>query len=258
MRIRDLGAHAIYNAIANRETPRVARVQPGTIKATADGSKLDVYIYGEIGFWGIEAIDVAGEIATSEADEIVAHINSPGGDVFDGVAIFNLLRHHRANVTTRVEGLAASIASLITIAGDSVEMAGSSMYMVHEVWTVAVGNKRDMREAADTLERIEAGTILPAYAAKTGKTDDEVKALVEAETWLDVAGAIEAGFVDAEYTGEAPKASLAPEVANAFGFRRVPESLAPSGENPPPTEGGDPVARLKLFRARTRAAELVA
>ncbi|MDR3386918.1 MAG: Clp protease ClpP, partial [Rudaea sp.] len=127
-------------------------------------SVAEIRIYDEIGFWGTDAktfISQFDEVAAN-ADEIVVAINSPGGDVFDAFAIYNALRRYAGRVTTRVDGVAASAASLVTMAGDRVVMPENAMLMIHNPWTVAAGTSADLRATADSMDKARDG-ILAAY-----------------------------------------------------------------------------------------------
>lgn len=161
----------------------------------ATGPVATVRIYDEIGYWGVTAADFVEEISAITAPEIEVQINSPGGDVFDGLAIYNALRLHKAKVTTRVDGLAASAASVIVQAGDRRIMVESAQLMIHEAWGVAIGPADEMREFADLLDQ-QNTVIAKIYASASGRDVDEFLALMEAETWLTDEAAVEAGLAD--------------------------------------------------------------
>jgi ATP-dependent Clp endopeptidase proteolytic subunit ClpP len=157
----------------------------------------EIRIYDEIGFWGTDAktfVSRLDEAATSAAEVVVA-INSPGGDVFDAFAIYNALRRYAGCVTARIDGVAASAASLVAMAGDRVVMPENAMLMIHNPWTVALGTASDLRATADSMDKARDG-ILAAYRSKSGKTDEELTAMLDAETWMTAAEAKEAGFAD--------------------------------------------------------------
>jgi ATP-dependent Clp protease protease subunit len=125
--------------------------------------------------------------------DITVRINSGGGDVFAGVAIHSMLKRHQANVTVYIDGLAASIASIIAMAGDKVIMPKGSMMMIHNPWSFTGGDANDFRKMADTLDAIR-DSMIPIYADKTGMTSEEIIALLDAETWLSAEEAVEMGF----------------------------------------------------------------
>lgn len=188
-----------------------------------------IYIYDVIdSFWGVSAQELVKEIAGIKASTIHVRINSPGGDVFDAMAIFNALKRHKAEVVSHVDGLAASAASIIAIAGDRVLMGTGSFLMIHNAWGVAIGDAGDMRQMADTLEKI-TDSLVGIYAERSGKDPKEVQSLLDAETWLSAEEAIEEGFADE--TEEAKKASASFDLSR---FQNVPQPLkdAPVAEAP--------------------------
>jgi len=154
----------------------------------------DVYIYDEIGWFGVLASEFVGELRKVKASTINLHLNSPGGDVFDGIAIRNALAQHPATVNVVVDGIAASIASVIATAGDTVTMASGSMLMVHDPWAMVVGNASDMRGTADALDKM-AESIAGFYAARAG-TETDWRAVMAAETWYTADEAVAAGLAD--------------------------------------------------------------
>jgi len=161
----------------------------------ADSDVAEIRIYDEISFWGITAEDFARELDAITAPEILVMINSPGGDVFDGVAIYNALRAHPAKVTTRVDGLAASAASFIAQAGDHRIILSSGQMMIHDAWGLVIGDARDMREMADLLDR-QSENIANIYAARSGKDKEHFRALMAEETWFNDEESVENGLVD--------------------------------------------------------------
>lgn len=167
-----------------------------SIKAKANDTA-EISIYDEIGFWGVSAASFAQDLKDcgNNLKQINLHIHSPGGDVFDGIAIYNLLKNHPANVTVYIDGLAASMASVIAMAGNEVIMPENAMMMIHKPWGIQVGDAEDMRKYADLLDKVE-NTLIPAYASKTGKTPEELAEMLSAETWLNGKECVEQGFAD--------------------------------------------------------------
>jgi len=146
---------------------------------------------------GITAGSVKAQLdAMGEVDEIVVRLNSPGGDVFDGLAIFNLLKEHPAKITVKVDGYAASSASIIAMAGDEVVMGVGSQLMIHNPWTFALGESKDLRKTADTLDDIKGG-LVDVYLTKTDSDAQTVSDWMDEELWLGVAEAKELGFATA-------------------------------------------------------------
>jgi len=168
-----------------------------TISAKAE--EADLYIYDEIGagFFeeGVTARALVAELAALEVASIALHINSPGGSVFEGQAIFNAIRSHPARVTTYIDGVAASIASVVALAGDRVVMAANALFMIHDPFAAVIGTAADMRHMAEVLDQV-TGTIRRTYLAKTRMAEDALARAMGEETWYGAREALEAGFVD--------------------------------------------------------------
>jgi ATP-dependent protease ClpP protease subunit len=161
-----------------------------------DPTYAEVYIYDEIGYWGRTAQDLVDELATLRVDEIDLHLNSPGGELFDGIAIYQAFRDHPATVCVYVDALAASVASVIAMAGDRVVMGRMAQLMIHDAWGLCVGNAGDMRQMADELDRF-SDIVAGAYAERAGGTANQWRKAMLAETWYGPAEAVEAGLADA-------------------------------------------------------------
>jgi len=162
------------------------------------GSKTaEVYIYEDVGegwFGGVGAKRFADDLkAVGEVSQIDVRINSYGGDVFDGFAIYRQLVDHPARVTTYVDGVAASIASVIAMAGDEIVVSEAGFVMIHNAWTMAFGDGAEMRKTADRLDAVTE-QIAGVYIKRTGKTKDRVAAWMNDETWFNSAEAVEHGF----------------------------------------------------------------
>lgn len=197
--------------------------------AEAGGNVISVYdVIGEDPWSGegVTARRVAGALRSIGQNAVTVNVNSPGGDMFEGLAIYNLLREHPAEVTVKVMGLAASAASVIAMAGDKIEMGLGSMFMVHNSWGLVMGNQNDMREASETFAEFDAA-MADIYAARTGADRADIEAMMNAETWLRAERAIEVGFADATF--EAP-AYENDEVAGKMKARaRLDATLAKTG-----------------------------
>jgi len=164
-------------------------------RVQAKGSAAEILIYDEIGMFGIGAKNFIADLkALGNVTEITLGINSPGGDVFDGVAIYNALKRHQAKITGRVDGIAASIASVILMASDKIVMPDNTMLLIHNPWGGAIGDAEDMRDFAEALDKIKVA-ILAAYR-RSGKSDEELSAIMDAETWLTAEEALAGGFAD--------------------------------------------------------------
>lgn len=168
-------------------------------KMTANSA--DIYIYGDIydSWWDDEsnsAISLKDKLlALGDISEINLHINSLGGDVFEGIAMFNLLKQHKANVKVYIDGVAASIASVIAMAGDTIYMPKNSMMMIHNCWTWSSGNSKEFRKLADDLDKIMEASI-ESYMSKINITKDKLKELLDNESWLTAQECYDMGFAD--------------------------------------------------------------
>lgn len=201
------------------------------IKALANGSA-EIFIFEEIGLWGITAKRFIDDIkALGDVKEILLRINSPGGSVFDGMAMYNLLKSHPANVTVRVEGVAASMASVIMCAGNRVIVPENALVMIHNPMGGVYGDEEELRKVADVMAKVKAA-IVSAYVARTGRTEDEVAAWMNAETWFTGAEAVEFGFADETDKPVALAACAHRAFAN---YQNTPASLKAMAMNSPTT-----------------------
>lgn len=160
-----------------------------------------ISIYDVIGedWWtggGFTAARAASALRSIGNNPVTVNINSPGGDMFEGIAIYNLLREHPAEVTVNVMGLAASAASIIAMAGDRISMALGSFLMIHNAWGVVIGNRHDMRDAADLFDGFD-GALVDIYEARTGAKRAEIVRMMDAETFMGPSDALAKGFADA-------------------------------------------------------------
>ncbi len=200
----------------------------------AQNGHAELTIYDEIGGWGITAKQFARDLqALGKVSSITARIHSPGGDVFEGMAIYNIIKGHPAQKVCHIDGLAASMASVIAMAFDEVIMPANAMMMVHKPWGGTLGDADDMRKYADLLDKVE-GNLVGAYAQKTGLSDDELHALLAEETWLTGSEALEKGFADTVTDPLQIAASLSSK--RLKDFTNMPDSLknlfAPQGNTP--------------------------
>jgi ATP-dependent protease ClpP protease subunit len=167
------------------------------------GEKPALYIYDEIGYWGDTAASLVDQLNGVTGDEIDVHISSPGGDIFDGLAIYQALKDHPAKVNVRIDGLAASIASVIAMAGDKVIIAPKASMMIHDGWTMAVGNAAELRKTADLLDK-QSGIIASVYADRSNSDANTWRDAMREETWYTAQEALDAGLVD-EIEGQEKK-----------------------------------------------------
>jgi len=154
-----------------------------------------IYVYDEISSYGISANQFVKDLNEVKSGKIKLRINSPGGNVFDGVTIHNALKEHPATVNVIVDGLAASIASIIAMAGDNVHMADNAMMMIHQAWAFAMGNADDLQKTVEVLQKID-GTLVKTYADKTGATQRNIRQMMKDETWMTAQEAKDLGFAD--------------------------------------------------------------
>jgi ATP-dependent Clp protease protease subunit len=209
--------------------------------AGADNSAAQLEIFDEIGPWGVTAKDFNRDLKGVSASVIDLYINSIGGDVFAGIGIYNQLRASGKTINVKVMGVAASIASVIAMAGTKISMPENSFMMVHNPWTFAMGNADELRDTADVLEKL-GNSLTNIYVARTGKTEEEVKALLKAESYLSAAEAVELGFAD----------EVIPEISASakFDISDLPENVRavfkaaakPLAKKPELTQATEPVA----------------
>ena len=194
-----------------------------TVHARANDTT-EIDIFGVIGDYGLRAEDFKRTLDAVNTSLIIVNINSPGGDVFAGIAAYNLLVEHPSQVHVRIHGLAASAASLIAMAGDNIIMGEGSFLMIHNAWTIALGDTRELAKTSRLLAQIDK-EIAGIYATRTGIDREELRAMMDAETWLSADDAIEQRFAD-------DSAQLdATANANAFdltAFKNVPKALLKS------------------------------
>lgn len=160
-------------------------------KLTVNDRVANLYIFGDI----YSDTSLMAEIGELDVDEINVYINSYGGAVSEGLAIYNALKNHKATVNTYCQGFACSIASVIMQAGDTRYMCSNSLLMIHNAWTLTMGNSEELRKTADDLEKIN-GEVLKIYVEKSGLSEDEVKQMLDDEDWITSDEAVARGFAD--------------------------------------------------------------
>jgi ATP-dependent Clp protease protease subunit len=212
----------------------LARWNPG-IRAAAAADKEEertISIYDAIGFdyWtgeGVTAKRIAAALRSMGKGPVTVGINSPGGDFFEGLAIYNLLREHDGEITVKVLGLAASAASVVAMAGDKVQIGRAAFFMVHNSWAVVIGNRHDLVEAAEMLEPFDAA-MAGIYGARTGQEPKAIGKLMDAESWIGGEAAVDGGFADellpADQVSKSSKGT-----SSAAAARRIEAALRASG-----------------------------
>lgn len=185
------------------------------------GTTAEVLLYEDIGGWfGITADMFIREVKSlKDVSTINLRINSNGGNVFDGVAIYNYLKSHKARIEVDVDGIAASIASIIAMAGDEVRVADNAWMMIHDPWIVMGGTAGDLRKAADTMEGIRE-SLLDTYMARATADRETVSQMMADETWLNASDAVKYGLADKTTAGMKMAASVRSEW-----FKNPPQAL---------------------------------
>ena len=208
------------------------------VRGADDTGEAEIQVYDYIGWGGVEAKAFTRELKAITAPTIHVRINTPGGDVFDGVAIANALRDHPSRIVSHIDALAASMGSIIALAGDEVRMAPNAFYMIHDPWSFAIGNASDLRKTADVLEKI-GGTFVETYMAKTKAKRTAVEQWMHDETWFTAAEALAAGFVDVVEADEEEDDEVADAAArfDLSVFANLPEVLSRRAEAPAARSG---------------------
>ncbi|VVD74572.1 head maturation protease, ClpP-related [Pandoraea commovens] len=210
--------HRLNSAQYDVRPDALERWEPGVHAAASDDSA-SISIYDSIGDnWegtGITAKRISAALRNIGARDLTVNVNSPGGDFFEGVAIYNLLREHKAKVTVNVMGIAASAASVIAMAGDEILMGDGAFLMIHNAWTVAIGNRHDIAQAAEVLAPFDAA-MAKVYSQRAGISQEEAAALMDKETWIGAQQAVDDGFA----TGLLDSAKVAKDT-NASGRKAL-------------------------------------
>ena len=200
-----------------------------------NGNEANINIYGDICSWAWEELGEVSAVTLSkqlealgDVEKINVYINSYGGEVAEGLAIYNALKRHKAKVVTYCDGFACSIASVIFMAGDERIMNASSLLMIHNAWTFAHGNAAELRKAADDVEKINEAAVT-AYKAHSTLTEEEIKALMDAETWILPKEALEYGFATSTEEETPDKASQSAK-ASLYELVRAHREKAKEGE----------------------------
>lgn len=219
-------------AVSSYLQPRALDRWNTGVRAAADkDEERTISVYDVIGqdYWsgeGVTAKRVAAALRSMGKGPVTVNVNSPGGDMFEGLAIYNLLREHDGEVTVKVLGLAASAASVIAMAGDTVQIARAGFLMIHNAWVMVVGNRNDLIEVADTLKPFDTA-MASIYAARTGQDIKAMGKLMDNESWIGGEAAVEDGFADELLPSDQVQKGAAK--ANASAVRRIEAALRASG-----------------------------
>lgn len=216
MKKNDLLRTALFTKGAAALVPDEVRGDEPSFRAEVTGDQVEVDIYDLVWPWEAKRMKTA---IPADAKRVHLRVNSPGGDMFAGIAIYNLLKAHPAHVTVEVDGLAASAASLAVMGGDHIRMNRGSFLMVHEPWVVTVGNADELRDMAATMDKFTK-EMVALYAERSGLSEKEMAKMLAAETWLSGDEAVEKGLAD-----EAAETPAAKAHADLSVFASAPESL---------------------------------
>jgi ATP-dependent Clp endopeptidase proteolytic subunit ClpP len=207
----------------------------------------EISIFDEIGAFGVTAKAFIAELGRLGGQSIVLSINSPGGSVFDALAIYNAIKQHPADVTVKVMGVAASAASVVAMAGNKIVMPGNAFLMIHNPMGGVFGDAEAMREMADVIDKI-ALALVATYAQRTGQSEEKIRELLDAETWLDAQEALALGFAD--------EIEPAVRLAASFDPERLPEHIRAVLQ--PPEQASLPPSLVSEVSALVDAAGLQA
>lgn len=192
------------------------------MKIQMKGKTAEVLLYEDIGGWfGITANQFAREVKAlgNDITTINLRINSNGGNVFDGVAIYNYLKSHKARIEVDIDGLAASIASIVAMVGDEVRIGDNAWLMIHDPWIMTAGTSTNLRETADTLDGVR-DTLLDTYMKRATIEREEVSRMMAEETWINAADSVEFGLADSKTEGLQVAASVRDGL-----FKNTPQAL---------------------------------
>jgi ATP-dependent protease ClpP protease subunit len=228
----------------------------------SDNGEATIHLYDEVGAFGSGSKEFLADLAKLDGQHLHLRINSPGGSVVEGTAIYNALRRHKGGLTVHIDALAASMASVIAMAGAPVYIADNALLMIHNPWTVSMGDSDQLRREAALLDKLK-DSLRNAYVRKTGMEADRIAQMMDEETWLDAVEAVALGFADAIEEGVAAAATATPESLRArFDTFAKAKSMDPEPEKTEPEKvENEPTPLLveilaSLDEVETKSAEL--
>jgi len=214
-------------------SPRSLDRWDSTLRAAGEDQPEErtIGIYDVIGedWWtggGFTAKRMAAALRSLGAGPVTVAINSPGGDMFEGLAMYSMLREHQGEVTIKVMGLAASAASVIAMGGDNIQIARAGFLMIHNCWTIGIGNRHDFRDLADQIEPFDTA-MADVYASRTGESIESMQKLMDRESWIGGSAAVDQGFADSLLSSDAIGKS--DDHKNASAVRKLESALRASG-----------------------------
>ena len=186
------------------------------------GTECTIYIYDVISyFWGINPKEFVVEVENLDCDVIHVRVDSPGGDVFGARAMKTALEQHQARVIFHIDGLTASAATFLAMAGDEIEMTEGAFWFIHKAWTMMIGNAHELRTEADLLDKIDA-SIAADFIKKTGASAETIEQWLADETWFNAREALDAGFIDRIYEKDAAADDLIGDLIDDPGSENTP------------------------------------
>jgi len=234
-----------FKAVKGNRVPQLLQLvqdnpKRSAIRVEAAGEEATIYVYDVIDdYWGISAQAFAEALAGVAGKTVHLRINSPGGDVMAARAMVTAVRGHTGKVVAHIDGLAASAASFLALAAAEVEMTQGAFFMIHNAWTIVMGNAGELRQMADLLEKID-GSIVADYKRKTGKSEEQIAAWMDEETWFTADEAKAEGFIDRVIDG-AP----AENRWNLAAFEKAPEAAKTTEQDPVERELAEARAHLE-------------
>jgi ATP-dependent Clp protease protease subunit len=234
----------------NRKLFDLARANAGEgapLRAETKDDVATIYVYDVIdSYFGVTAAEFARILAAITAPNIDLRVNCPGGDVFEARAMMAQLVAHPAKVTAKIDGLAASAATALVLAADTVEIAEGGFFMIHNAWTWMIGNAAELRQSADLLDKVD-GVLADGYAKRTGKDRGEIDAWMAAETWFEAEEAVANGFCDSVLQTVAGGSGAKAQAYNLAVYDKAPKALIQPRAEPDDTVRQRMLARLGLY-----------
>ena len=218
--------------------------KPKQLRAEHNGDRGTIWLYDVIDpWWGISAESIGKALAGFDGKPVDLYINSPGGDVFEGRAMQTRLKAYAGEITVHIDGLAASAATTVALGADKRVIADGAFFMIHDSWTLAMGNKQKMRKTGDLLEQMD-GAIAKDYGVITGKDFDTVAGWMSEETWFNAEASLDLGFATDIYTGDDNQAALNRNAWNLAAYNHVPKALT---DKPEPQQPAPDRAHMKRY-----------